>query len=134
MKSVLISIFLLCFLIGCDNITYYEKEINNLTNDTISIFFKGKTRTTNEADSIIVLPMKKNLYFNNQGSWVGTNFDCEPQIIADEVTIKISGGKKLLKDLSKKENWSCVGDKDNNSNWKNSYWKMTFTITSDDLK
>ncbi len=111
-------------LFGCDKYSNYQKVIDNRSNDTITILFKGNTAYTNGTDSILVIPQNTKMYYNVEGSTVD-NWVCDPNISINEVTVKVSHNKTLKKDISKKENWNC---ETNNTNRK-----MTFIITINDF-
>lgn len=128
MRQILIVLtVLLLGLMGCDKYSNYQIIIDNRTNDTIMILFSGNTSYTNGIDSILVIPQSKNMYYNTEGRTM-KNWNCDPQINKDEVIVKISNNKTLKKDISNKDNWNCETDK------KNTYWKMTFLITMDDIE
>ena len=128
MRQILIVLTVFVFgLMSCDKYSDYQMIIDNRTNDTIMILYNGNTSYTNGTDSILVKPQSKNMYYNSEG-WTMKNWNCDPQINKDEVVVKISDNKTLKKDISNKDNWNCETDK------KNTYWKMTFIITMDDIE
>lgn len=128
MRQKLIVLAVLVFgLMSCDEYSDYQMIIDNRTNDTIMILYNGNTSYTNGTDSILVKPQSKNMYYNAEGRTM-KNWNCDPQINKDEVNVKISNSKTLKKDISNKDNWNCETDK------KNTYWKMTFIITMDDIE
>jgi hypothetical protein len=114
-------------LISCDEYSDYQMIIDNRTNDTILILYKGNTSYTNGTDSVLVKPQSENMYYNSEGRTM-KNWNCDPQVIRDEVIVKISGNKTLKKDISNMDNWNCETDTNN------TYWKMTFIITMDDIE
>jgi len=121
--------FCILTLSNCDKYSIYTIEIRNNTADTIRIFYKGTTEYTNGTDSIIALPKSDTIYYNAEGPTIKSkNHDCDPQISENEVTIKTSSNRTLTKNIANKENWNCETDD------KNSFWKMYFTIEESDLE
>jgi hypothetical protein len=76
-----------------------------------------------------VLPLRNIIYFETQAIKIKSkNHVCDPQISEFEVTIKTSSNRTPNKNIANKENWSCETDK------KNSFWNMYFTIEEKDLQ
>lgn len=129
MKSIiLVTIIITLGLMSCDKYSNYQMVISNNTHDTVKVYFTGQTAYTNGTDSIIAVPLNQTVYYDAEGRKIKTeNHVCDPQISIDEVIIKTSSHRTLIKDISKKENWNCETDS------KNTYWKMIFTIEEMDL-
>jgi hypothetical protein len=121
--------FILALVTSCDKYSDYQMIIDNKSSDTIRFYFEGGTAYTNGTDSIIVLPVSENFYYNEIGTMIKTkNHDCDPQISDNEFSIITSSSRLLIKNISNKENWNCE------TNNKNTYWKMIFTINETDLE
>ncbi len=117
----ILFVILIFGLIGCDEYSNYQIIIDNRTNEKIKIKFSGKTAYVNGTDSVLVNPLTHNIYYNSDGRKM-KNWNCSPQINAEEVIIEITKNKTLKKDITKEENWTCE------TNDKNTLWKLTFKI------
>jgi hypothetical protein len=111
---------------GCDYYTTYKASIKNDTNDTITVFFMSKTAYIQGADTVICMPYSEKTYFEGEGRFV-KKYNCNPQILQEEVNIVTSSGLTLTKNIWEANNWEYSG-----SNKKG--WKETFVITEDDLE
>jgi len=121
--------FCILSLTNCDKYSIYTIEIRNNSTDTIRIYYKGTTAYTNGTDSIVALPQSDTIYYDVEGRTVTPKyFECDPQISENEVTIKTSSNRTLTKNIANKENWNCETDR------KNTYWNMYFTIEESDLE
>ena len=126
MKKLFTLLTIIILLLSCGEYSDYQLVIDNRSSETIKIFFTETTAYTNGADSVISLPNSQNIYYNAIGRKMKDS-GCDPQINENEVTIKISNNKTLIKDISNKENWDCETNK------HHTYWKLIFIITPDDL-
>lgn len=121
-----------CFILtlsNCDKYSTFTIEIRNNSEDTISIYYTGTTAYTNGVDSVISFPKSDTTYYIAEGKTVKSkNHNCDPQISENEVTIKTSSNRTLIKNISDKENWICETDK------KNTFWNMYFVIEESDLR
>jgi hypothetical protein len=104
-------------------------KISNNSTDTIAIYFSGTTAYVNGIDTVRVLPNQDTIYYDKIGTLIKTkNFECDPQILANEVSVIASSGRTFIKDMADPENWTCETDS------KNTYWKMIFYIDEADLR
>ena len=128
-KYFLIILFILLLgLSSCDEYSDYSIGIINNSSDTISIYYSGTTAYRNGVDTVVVFPNRENIYYNAEGRTIKSkNFDCDPQISENEVTIKTSSNRILSKEIWEQSNWECDTDR------KNTFYNMTFTISETDL-
>jgi hypothetical protein len=127
---LLFYFLLILTLSNCgDKFSIYTIEIRNNTTDTIRIFYKGNTSYTNRTDSIIAFPNSDTTYYCVEGRTIKSkNQDCDPQNSENEVVVKTSSNRTLVKNIAAKENWSCETDE------KNTFWNMYFVIKESDLE
>lgn len=124
---VLLSV-LIVGLTSCEKYIEYQNIIDNRSSDTISVYFQGTTAYVQQTDTVIALPYTKTVYYQAMGRTIPTrNRTCNPQISGNETTIATSSGRKLIKDITSKQNWMCETD-DNST-----FWKQIFLINESDL-
>jgi hypothetical protein len=114
-------------LFSCDPETTYIKEIQNNTEQEISIFLSGDGAIFN-GDSIIVMPNSSTQYYNGFGLGRNKNYECDPRIGENDFVVVIPNGQILTKDITLSQNWNAETDK------KNTFWKCTFVINPEDLE
>ncbi|MGH1336781.1 MAG: hypothetical protein ACRBFS_11700 [Aureispira sp.] len=98
---IIVAIFSACEKQG----TVYIKRIDNQTTDTLNFYFFGLYNTATYGDTLIVLPNenKSILYFAEEGGLVYGSQGCT--VVNDSIAIEIDGGRVLLKDLRKEDDW-----------------------------
>ena len=125
MKRTIFIIAMIIALASCDEYIQYQSSIDNQTNDTIYIYFKGKTAYIQGANTFTYLPSTHTIYSDLEGI-KSKNIECDPRIDSKEVEISTNSGRMLTKDIWNANNWTC-----NTTNQKHI---MTFVITENDLE
>jgi len=100
-KFALILITFLSF--GCDTIHEYSQTVNNMTPQTITLFF-FEGSLFQYSDSIIILPNTEVVLYDY--SSIGgepDGFGCK--LTSGEVEVFVSGGLELAKDITDENNW-----------------------------
>jgi len=128
-KFKLSLLFIAITILSCEKQSLYQNIIENKTSDTVSVYLKGTSAYVSQTDTIIALPNTQTIYYYAEGWRISDkNFDCNPQLSSSEITVVVSDGKTLIKDLTNNQNWNCETDR------KNTYRKMIFSISDQDLQ
>lgn len=105
-KFLFFIILLVAVLGACEKrSSIYIKRIDNQTADTLNFYFFGIYNRQTYGDTLIVMPNedKEILYFAEEGGLVYGSQGCV--VVDDSIEVEIEGGKQLLKDLRKEEDW-----------------------------
>ena len=129
MKGILLGL-LYCAtavaLTSCEGGTTFTKTIDNQSSESVSLVLYtnfGDTKTTTVGPN-----SKTEVFWSDQmGNFVDNSFNCTTLI--DSVTISISKGKQLTKDIMNSDNW-----RRESKDGRNSREDCTFTFTDSDLQ
>lgn len=105
-KILLFTIILVAVLSACEKrSSIYVKRIDNQTPDTLNFYFFGIYNRQTYGDTLIVMPNTNQeiLYFAEESGLVYGSQGCV--VVDDSIEVEIKGGRQLLKDLRKEEDW-----------------------------
>ncbi len=113
-------------LISCEGGTTFTKNIENNSNDTLSVklYFNYM-----DSENISILPKqtKEVYYYDVQGLFVDEGYYCSSEL--DSATITTKSNKSLTKDIMNSDNWTH-----DSSDGRNSTENCLFIINDIDLQ
>ena len=120
----LLSIVIL--VASCEGGTTYTKTIRNNSTETLSINVYSLYTGTGP---IQINPgeSKEIFWHDNTGQFVGNEYRCTSEL--DSITVSVSNGKTLQKDLMNEDNWTRAS-----KDGKNSREDCTLTVSEEDLQ
>jgi len=127
MKNLLIFVIGILEFCSCGDVfTPFRLYIENQTTDTIKLVFtKESSLSVVDSTYLVFLPNTKKMLYGADHRYV--NDGCYTNITKDNVTVQVSSGKSLVKEIWNIDNWNCTGAKHDG-------WTLTFVITEVDLE
>ena len=119
-------LFSSCLLLACNPESVYYFTLINHSTDTLRFYFND-TIETRFKDYYKLYPGDTTNIYELMDLGKSKTWSCDPMIADSVVEVTMDPPGLFLKKMSDVNNWKCETDK------KNTFWRLTFEVTSSDL-